>query len=231
MAEEGLTVIEIRNRLELAPAPISLDEARALAITDQHSLELAGDFIKTCKRMVKDIERQRLDITRGIDESKGKLIEQERKATAPLHAVLAILEPRYWGYIEEQRHLEREDQRRIEEAARKQAEEEQLAAAIAAEQAGASTAEVEAIVNEKPQVVMPVAPPRVERMPGVSTTTNYSAECTDKAAFLKWALAFRQYNLVDVNEPALNALARAQRDSFNVPGCRLVKKTGVRTRG
>jgi hypothetical protein len=40
-----------------------------------------------------------------------------------------------------------------------------------------------------------------------------------------------QPGVVDVNEPALNALARSQRDSFNVPGCRLVKKTGVRTRG
>jgi hypothetical protein len=225
------TALSIITTLPAIQAPISPDEAKGLAIVDQESLELAALYIKELKAVVREIEAKRTDMKSPVLEAGRRIDANASEAKAPLLRALAILEPRYTGYIEEQRRLRREEQHRLEEAARKAAEEEQLAAAIAAEKAGASPAEVDAIANETPMVPMPVAPPRVQRVAGVSTATNYSAECIDKAAFLKWALAFRQYGVIDVNEPALNALARSQRDSFNVPGCRLVKKTGVRTRG
>jgi hypothetical protein len=224
------TAISIATDIPIVPNTITPDEANGLAIVDQESLELAALYIKELKAVVREIEAKRTDMKAPVLEAGRRIDANASEAKAPLLRALAILEPRYTGYIEEQRRLEREDQRRIEEAARKQAEEEQLAAAIAAEAAGASAAEVEAIVNEKPQVVMPVAPPRVERVAGISTPETWRAEVTDKVFFLRWVVESGQYNLVSVNEPALNAMARAQRGALAIPGVKAVPSRGLRGR-
>jgi len=227
------TAISITTQLPVVQAPITPDEANRIVITDQESLELAALYIKELKAVVREIEAKRTDMKAPVLEAGRRIDANASEAKAPLLRALAILEPRYTGYVEEQRRIEREEQRRLEAEARKAAEEEQLAAAEAAQKAGASEVEVDAILTEEPvQAPMPLAPPRVQRVAGVSTTTTYSAACIDKTAFIQWAIRTPyQEDLLDVNGPALNRLATRMRDKFSIPGCKLVKKTGVRTRG
>jgi hypothetical protein len=225
------SALSITTTLPAIQAPITPDEAKGLTIVDQESLELAGLYIKELKAVVREIEAKRTDMKSPVLEAGRRIDANASEAKAPLLRALAILEPRYTGYIEEQKRLEREEQRRLEQAARKQAEEEQLSAGIAAEAAGASAAEVEAIVNEAPLVPMPVAPPRVERVAGISTPETWSAVVTDGPAFKRWAVQSGQFELLEIRLPALNAMARAQRGALAIPGVRAVSSRGLRFGG
>jgi hypothetical protein len=210
------------------------DKARAIEIVDQASYERASQSLLDIKALTDQVHETFDPICQKADKAHKEAVAQRKKHLAPLETARAIIGQRRAVYEEEQRRIEREEQRRLEAEARKAAEEEQLAAAIAAEAAGASAAEVEAIVNEEPvQAPMPVATQRVQRVAGVSTTTSYSAEVYDIRAFLKWVgeQPGARAMFVDVRAPTLNKMATAMKDSFRIPGCRLVKKSGVRTRG
>jgi hypothetical protein len=226
------TAISITTDLPERPAPFDPAKINELSIVSQVTYELACEGLREIKAVRRQIEADRKQLKEGVLQAGRAIDDKARKADAPWKSAEDRLAPRITAYVEEQRRIEREEQRRLEAEARRQAEEEQLAAAIAAEDAGASAAEVEAIVNEAPvQAPMPVATPRVHRVAGVSTTTTYGAECIDKVALCRHVIATRQYHLIEPNGPALNKLAQAQRDSFNVPGCRVVKKSSLRTRG
>jgi hypothetical protein len=225
------TAISITTDLPERPVPFVASEAKSIEVRDQSSYELACGALKEIKAVRRQIEADRKQLKEGVLTAGRAIDEKAKKADAPWKSAEEALAPRITGYLAEQERIRREEQRRLEPEARKQAQEEQLAAAIAAEQSGASEAEVEAIVNEEPvQAPMPVATQRVQRVAGVSTTTTYGAECIDVAALCRHVIATRQYHLIEPNGPALNKLAQAQRDKFSVPGCKLLKSVGVRTR-
>jgi hypothetical protein len=223
--------LSIVTTLPAIQAPITPDEAKTLVITDQQSLELAALYIKELKGVIREIEAKRTDMKAPVLEAGRRIDANAAEAKAPLLRALAILEPRYTAYLDEQERIRREEQRRLEEEARKRAEEEQLAAAIAAEAAGATAEEVEAIVNETPPAPIPIAAPRVQRVAGISTPETWSAEVTDSAAFMRWAVASGQFALLEIRMPALNAMARAQRNTMQIPGVRAVSSRGVRVGG
>jgi hypothetical protein len=225
------TAISITTDLPERPAPFDPAKINDLSIVSQDTYELACEGLREIKAVRRQIEADRKQLKEGVLQAGRAIDDKARKADAPWKAAEDSLAPRITAYVEEQRRIEREEQRRLEAEARKAAEEEQLAAAEAAQKAGASEVEVEAILTEEPvQAPMPVATPRVQRVAGVSTTTTYGAEFIDAAALCRHVIATRQYHLIEPNVPALNKLATAMKDSFRVPGCRLVKKTGVRTR-
>ena len=132
------------------------------------------------------------------------------------------------------------------EKARLAAEEAALVAAAEAEAAGASTDAINAILEQPDAVVeemqavlaQPViavaipAAPTYERAAGVSVAKTYRAEVVDirKLAAAVGA-GLWPVNLIEANQPALNAMARASKGSIQIPGVRFVEDATVRSSG
>jgi len=145
----------------------------------------------------------------------------------------------------EAERLARVERERIEaearEAARKsQVEADAIAAEAAAaaaagdaakaaelEQAAISTAEAGAVearsiqmtadlVTAAPVPVASAAP----KVSGLSTRKNWKARCVDKIALVRFVAANPTFlNLLDVNQSALNQMAKAQKDAMQIGGC------------
>jgi len=120
----------------------------------------------------------------------------------------------------EQRRIEADRQRKAQEEAERVAKEEQLKAAIAAEQSGASKEEVEDIFDAPVAVVAAPVAPVYNRASGVSTRESWECTVTDiKKLCLAVAKGQVSPEYVLPNMAALNARARADKRTMNIPGC------------
>lgn len=153
-------------------------------------------------------------------------LEAERKAQEEARRI-----------AEEQARIAREaaeaERRRIEA----EEEAERLRLAEDAEASGATAEEVTEILAtplyEAPvivpepvaPVVMPTVAPTFQKAAGFAARWNYSANMNSVKEMAKAAAAndhFLQY--LQFNEKAVNALARATKDAFSLPGCTLKKE-------
>jgi hypothetical protein len=118
-------------------------------------------------------------------------------------------------------------------------EEERLRLAAEAERAGATEEQVAEILetpittelNEPlipyipPPVIMPTIAPIFKKTAGFTSRVAYSAEVVDLNELIRVAAGnrfFAQY--LQVNQTAINNLARASKEAFTLPGCRLIKE-------
>jgi hypothetical protein len=126
-------------------------------------------------------------------------------------------EIRRWD--DEQIRIEQERQRAAQEAAEKAAEEERLRAAIVAEEAGASDAEISAIVDAPVAVVAEPVQPAYQRTSGIGRRSNWKAKVTDLHALVKAAAKDRSLlPYLEANQRALDARAKADQKTLNIPG-------------
>jgi hypothetical protein len=196
-----------------------VEQSKIVIIRDQESYNQATDlllkriqpFRKQCKEyfdsMREPAYRAYKAIMERFSEADGPLELAER------HVKSAIL-----TWDQEQERRRQQLQREAEEAARK-AEEARMNAASVAEDLGASEEEVEAIANSiAPVVAEPIAP-LYQRASGVSTRDNWSARVVDiKKLCAGVAKGTVPISYVEPNMTALNARARADRQTMNVVG-------------
>jgi hypothetical protein len=158
---------------------------------------------------------------------------------------------------EEARRKAEEEARRAQEAERQRlalelekarlaAEEAKMAAAMEAEVAGASIDAITAILEQPDTVVeemravleQPIVMPAIqiaptyERASGVSIAKRYKAEVFDiKLLAAAVGRGEAVVNLIEANQSALNAMARASKGSIKIPGVRCVEDSTVRSGG
>lgn len=152
------------------------------------------------------------------------------KITLPLESAAAILATKMtaWKRAEDER-IENE-RRRIEEEQRQRQTEAALASAIEAEAAGASVAEVEAVLDETSVAVASHVVP-TPKVTGASFREAWACEVTSMVQFvqgIKDGVIGQAYVLP--NMPALNQRARAERNTFKLPGCKAVRDDRVARR-
>jgi len=157
-------------------------------------------------------ERIRLEEERRLQEIARKQAEEEARIAR------------------EQAEAEAKRQREIEEA-------ERIRLAEEAEKAGASQEQISEILDtplSEPEpipdftpapVVMPTVAPTFQKASGFSVRYSYSADVTDINALIK-AAAQNPYlaQYLQPNQTAINALARASKDTFQLPGCKIRKE-------
>jgi hypothetical protein len=147
-------------------------------------------------------------ILNKIAEIDGPLEIAERQVKA---------EVRRWD--DEQIRIEQERQRQAQEEAEKAAEEERLRAAIVAEQSGASDAEVSAIVDAPVAVVAEPVQPAYQRVSGISRRENWKAQVKDFGALVRAAARDKSLLVyLEPNQRALDARAKADRQTLSIPG-------------
>ena len=220
--------IPSEQQLTSATGPI-LETAQSFVIDSPVMYEMAGEELKTIKAKYKELEDRRKAITQPMDKAKKEVMDLFRKPLEMLEQAEAVIKRTMLAYQTEQRRLQAEAQRKAEEAAaaeRKRMEEQAKAAA----QTG-DTASAAALQAASDMVVAPTVKMEPAKVAGISTTVRWSAEITDKVAFLQHALAHPEFmEAIDINMKPLNQMATALKDKLNIPGVRAVSNETLSAR-
>jgi len=204
------------------------DRAKAITITDQETYNTAASFLGDIVGLRKEIQAHHKPIKDAAHKAHKAAVAAEKKLLDPIAQAEQIIKTAIGNWDREQERLQQEKQRQLEEAQHKADEEARLALAQEAEENGATEETVDEILTTP--VVRPaiVAKPVYAKATGVSTQKRWKAEVVDIKALCR-AVANGQASteLVQPNMVALNGMARAMRQTFNIPGCKAVTETSV----
>lgn len=197
----------------------------AIVITDDQTYAMAADELKDVKAKYKALEDKRKAITQPIDTAKKEVMDLFRAPLATLEQAESALKRAMLDYTTEQRRIAAEAQKKLDEAAA--AERKKLAEQ--AEQAAASGNEAlaETLAATSQVLVAPVIQTEPAKQSGISTRTNWKAEVVSKAELVAHVAANPDLlELLDINQKALDAMARALKANLKLPG---VKPVAVET--
>lgn len=205
LKQQALTVIERAKLVKISDQP-SYDAATSLLL----------DEIIPFRRKWADYWKP---LTGAAWDAYKKIQAKFKEGDAPAEAAEMQVKAEIRRWDDEQIRIEQERQRKAQQEAEKTAEEERLRAAIVAEEAGATEAEVSAIVDTPVAVVAERVTPAYERTSGISRRENWKAKVTDLHALVKAAAKDKSLlAYLQANESALNARAKADRQTLNIPG-------------
>ena len=210
--------------------------------------ENAMALIRAIKKAEKSIEVTEKSIVSPIKEKLDSAKSFFAQAYEALADASKNAKSKIREFDEEQERLaaERKALADKEEADRKAADEkaeeekkrhaDELALAAAAAQAVGNTSQAKALQEEIARIVEPepaVFPPSAPiskpvepayKPQGYSVRKTYSAEILSVPDIIKWAIKTEAWELLAVDSKALNKLAGAKKEYFQVPGARLVVK-------
>ncbi len=205
--------------------------ADALVIRGEDDLKLASFILGGIKDLLAEAERLfRPNINRWHLGHRAAL-EEMNQFIGPLVATQRKVKVMVSDHHNEIRLAAERARRKAEAEARAREEEQRLAAAVQLEDAGHEEA-ADALLEAPPA---PIAKPMISTPPppkvaGMTASPKYTAEVVDKDALLAWVLATRSFDLVKIDQTILNAYARAGKEEFDIPGCKLIVGTQVASR-
>jgi hypothetical protein len=204
-------------------------EISALAITDQASYDLAVDKRTAAKSWLKNAEEWFDGIQKPAYEAYKNILTQRKLVCEPTEAAIKKINSALVAFDQEQERIRREEQRRLEEEARRKAEDERLQQAAEMESNGVDAETVNAVLDAPIAITAPVvAAPTYERSSQVVYRDNWSAECFDLFKLVQAVAKDKsKIGLLQVNQTALNQMAKALKESMAIPGCRAVNNKVV----
>jgi hypothetical protein len=227
------TVFAVNTEAEIENKALSLPEtAKLLRIEDQRTYMAACEFLRGVAAVRKEIVEHHAPIKKAAFDAHRAACDAEARLLKPVTEAEQTVKRLIGGWEAEQRRLQEERERQAREEAERLAAEMIEAAAVEAEQQGATALEVAAII-EQPLVVPRIqVAPTYERATGIQTATLWCAEVTDIRALCRAVAEGKvSENYVSPNMTALNARARAEQKTMNIPGVRAVPKNNVRVGG
>lgn len=223
------TAVDVQQRTDI------IAECEALTIQTQTDVEKSVELERMLKENKKDIEAGFKPIIDNAFKIHRELTAKRNAFLKPIEDALTLIQGKRNAHIQKQEQL-----RKQEEAARlkaqKEAEEaERMRQAELAEING-DTQGAEAILSGEAPVHVPAAPAFTEtetqKPDGLVVKKVYSAICDDKMALIKAIAGGRAdlLHLLTIDQSALNKLAAATKENFQVAGCRLEITTRTHTR-
>lgn len=213
------------------------EKADHIRIMDADTFKEAAEFTLTLRAIKKEIDNTFDPIVKKAHEAHKEAVAQKKKVMEPVEHAQKIIDKKIGDFHAEQERIRKAEEDRLrreaEERARKEEEERRLEEASRYEQEG-DTEMAEAIL-EAPITPQAVIVPKVEsqapKIEGLSVAKTYKAEVVSLAQLVQ-AVAQGQapIALLEVNQTALNGMARALKEAFCVPGCRVVVESSVRGR-
>lgn len=205
-------------------------------------VKTAADYAEagTALQRIKEVEDK---IGEFFDSDIAKANELHKSLTGKKKAMLDPL-IRAKGEIKnariafstEQDRLRQVEQDKLDKAARDEEAKKKAALDKKIEKAEAKgdTASVDALQQQKEQVVVlaPQAAPRVEQVAGIAQSRTWKASVTDfKALVEAVAQGKAPLGLLEVNQAALNSLARATKGMETTPGVKYFEEVSERVSG
>lgn len=202
------------------------DKATAIKIVDQASYDIAAAEFNAACHLEKQIKDYHAPLKQKAHEAHKAICDAEKEMLTPVVQAKQSLSRAIGAWDEEQERIRLAEQRRLEAEAQARADEEALEAALDAEQHGADAEEIEAVLSNSQPLTRISAAPTYQK--SVSTRENWSAQVVSLAQLVKAAAQNPAYlAYLQPNEATLNALARAQKSLFQIPGCKAVKQTNA----
>lgn len=203
--QEALTVVE---------------QAKIVKITDQESYDHACSLLL---EQIKPFRKRWLEYWAAVKNPAWAAYQAIQKKFSegdkPLEEAERQVKNEIARWDAEQEKIRQELQRQAEEEARKAEEEERLRLATMAEESGATEEEVSAIVDTPVTAVSPPVAATYQKASGIGTRENWKARVTDMkklcAAIAKGTVPI---TYVMPNESVLNARAKADKSTLNIPG-------------
>lgn len=203
-----------------AEALTIVEQAKIIKITDQPTYDHACNLLL---EQVKPFRKRWAEYWKTVKEPAWKAYQaiQDRfnEGDRPLEAAERQIKAEIAKWDTEQQKIREELQRKAEEEARKAEEEERLRIATMAEESGATEEQVNEIVNAPVVAVAPPVAMTYQKASGMSTRENWKARVTDMKKLCA-AIGKGQVPITYVlpNESVLNARAKADRNTLNIPG-------------
>jgi hypothetical protein len=203
--QEALTVVE---------------RAKIVKITDQETYDNACTLLL---EQIKPFRKRWLEYWSAVKNPAWAAYQAIQKkfteGDKPLEEAERQVKDEIRRWDAEQEKIRQEKQREAEEAARQAEEEERLRIATMAEESGATAEEVNAIVDTPVTAVAPPVAPTYQKASGIGTRENWKARVTDiKKLCAAIAKGTVPPTYVLPNESVLNARAKADRGTMNIPG-------------
>jgi len=228
--EASLEIIERRAQTE---GSVVVQEATRLEIEDSRSYVSAGEFRKEINRRDAALEAEFKPIKQSLDAAKRKVLDFEKKARGPLAEARGIVDSKILAYEEAAERERQAEEAKLREAARKADEERRIREAEEMVKEGVSQEDALAALDATPPPPAPSLGPAVPKVMGMSFREVWSAEVLDLHSLIcHVAMHPELVNLLTPSESGLNAMARAQKGAFNLPGVRALcerKVAGSRT--
>jgi hypothetical protein len=226
------TVIEMPAPELESRALTVVDEARAVVIVDQESLNRAGSFItERIKPLLAEADEVFDPVISSAHKAHKEAIAAKLKVAGPLIQAEGILKAHVGTFLRDQERNRQAEERRLreaEEARLLKIREEQIEAA---ENAGAEAGLVKAICEEPLPEPAPVSVPAYQKPAGITTRETWNAQVTSIKELCR-AVAEGKVpeTYVSANMTALNARARADKQLMNIPGVCAISDTGISAR-
>ncbi len=218
---DNITVsIDIEKEKKKTKDAVALCEvATELVVTNQEQLDTATGFLKQIKAKYKDIDTQRKEITKPLDEAKKNIMNFFNPVLTALEEAERKIKSAIAKFTEEQERKAREEQERLQRLAEQEAEKERkkLEAKIERAKASGKLEKAEELETQKElvQPVVPVIAPNVEAK-GVSFREKWYAVVVDEK------LVPREYMIIDQSK--LDKVAQATKGTITIPGVKFEMK-------
>lgn len=184
-------------------------------VNNQPEYDAAAKLLSEIKARAKELDEQRKEITKPLDDAKAKVMDLYRAPLNLLKDAETKIKNLLIDYTRRVEEAAKAEQRRLEELARKEveAEKKRIAAQIKRAEESGKLEKAEALMEKIEQVEakpIPVIAPQISTPRGVSFRENWYAVVTDEN------LVPREYLMV--NTAALDKIAKATKGSIKIAG-------------
>jgi hypothetical protein len=218
---------EAEERMEDARRTLELVRDYEVVSTEQYTL--AGEQLAAIKTKSKELDAQRKNITKPLDETKRQIMDLFREPLSFLAEAERTIKRGMAEFHRAEEARGREEQRQAEEAARKERERLQRRAAKAAEKGQEEKAA--ALAERSETVADPVVAFDKPKAKGVSVREEWRGEVNDKMALIKVVAEGKAPpTLLEVNQAEINRYAKVMRGNMAVPGVRFFTQEIVSAR-
>jgi hypothetical protein len=215
------TARQTTSLVDLEQEAVSVrSEMAALVITDQATYDFAvekrteaSNWLKNARGFFKGLKDPAYAAWKNICSNENTVCD-------PVESTIKQINSELVRYDAAQERLRREEQARLDREAREKAEAERIAQAEEMKANGADEETIDVVLSAPVQVTeIAVAKPTYEKSKSVVYRDNYSAEVTSLLSLVKYIAKNPQFiNLIQPNTTALNAQARALKESMQIPG-------------
>lgn len=159
-----------------------MQAAEALTIEFAADSIAAQEIRASVNKQLKDLNEQRLEITRPMDASKAKIMDLFKPVIATLERAIKIFDGKIIAWDNEQEELRKMEQRKVDAAA--ETERNRLQAISDAALAKGQEGKAEKFQERAMSIVAHVVPTEVARASGVSVAKRYTFEIIDSKKVL-----------------------------------------------
>lgn len=202
----------------LTEANMVLDTAQQVIVKTPQQAQVAGDWRNKIKMKLKQLDEERKELTRPLDDVKAKIMDKYRPAIEALNSAYKLFDKGLSDYLAIQERIRQEQQRKIEAEADKKRQEAEAKAKEWADKG--NNKKVEEWLDKADNVIAPVVA-EVPKVEGISTRKDWDFEIINPNEVP------RDFCIPD--EKAIRAFIKATKGTKPIAGIKIFEKTIIVT--